>query len=174
MCVKGLVYRVCHDCHFDFDRDVSTAHYRSVHQAIVSIYWVGLFLPPWLFVGFDPKHCWIECYLRFDDSLANVALEMSCHNRWLLCSYNMCINRWLKERPEERVLWGRDACENDLYMALKKLPTSVRKNRFVVLLDMFLGGIKACDYFTPTWCLASPSSFKSSLLSYIFLEAWWM
>lgn len=40
--------------------------------------------------------------------------------------------------------------ENDLYMALKKLPTSVRKNRFVVLLDMFLGGVKACDYFTPT------------------------
>ena len=56
---------------------------------------------------------------------------MSCHNRWLLC-------------------WGRDACENGLYMALKKLPTSVPKNRFVVLLDMFLSGIKACDYFTPT------------------------
>ena len=53
--IKGLVYRVCHDCDFDFDRDVSTAHCRSVHQAIVSIYGVGLFLPPWLLViGVSP------------------------------------------------------------------------------------------------------------------------
>ena len=27
--IKGLVYRLSHDCHFDIDRDVSTAHYRS-------------------------------------------------------------------------------------------------------------------------------------------------
>ena len=59
-------------------------------------------------------------------------------------------NLVIERKPKERVLWGRDACENDLYMALKKLPTSVRKNRFVVLLDMFLSDIKPCDYFTPT------------------------
>ena len=29
MCIKGLVYRLSHDCHSDIDRDVSTAHYRS-------------------------------------------------------------------------------------------------------------------------------------------------
>ena len=60
MCIKGLVYRLSHDCHFDFDCDVSTAHCRSVHQAIVSIHWVGLFLPPWLLVGslsnYDEDH----------------------------------------------------------------------------------------------------------------------
>ena len=56
MCIKGLDYRLSHDCHFDIDRDVSTA----LHTA-------GL-VPPWLLVigvsrtslmvgGFDPKHC---------------------------------------------------------------------------------------------------------------------
>ena len=42
-------------------------HTAGLHQAIVSIYWVELFVPPWLLVigvstswllGFDPKHCW--------------------------------------------------------------------------------------------------------------------
>ena len=28
-CIKGLVYRVSHNCNFDIDRDVSTAHCRS-------------------------------------------------------------------------------------------------------------------------------------------------
>ena len=28
-CIKGLVYRFSHDCNFDIDRDVSTAHCRS-------------------------------------------------------------------------------------------------------------------------------------------------
>ena len=28
-CIKGLVYRLSHDCNFDIDRDVSTAHCRS-------------------------------------------------------------------------------------------------------------------------------------------------
>ena len=27
--MKGFVYRLPHDCHLDFDRDVSTAHCRS-------------------------------------------------------------------------------------------------------------------------------------------------
>ena len=29
MCIKGLVYHLSHDCHFDIDHDVSTAHCRS-------------------------------------------------------------------------------------------------------------------------------------------------
>ena len=29
MCIKGLVYHLSHDCHFDIDYDVSTAHCRS-------------------------------------------------------------------------------------------------------------------------------------------------
>ena len=29
MCVQGCLYRLSHDCHFDIDRDVSTAHCRS-------------------------------------------------------------------------------------------------------------------------------------------------
>ena len=29
MCIKGLVYRLSHDCYFDINRDVSTAHCRS-------------------------------------------------------------------------------------------------------------------------------------------------
>ena len=29
MCIKGLVYRLSHDCHFDIDRDVSTGHCTS-------------------------------------------------------------------------------------------------------------------------------------------------
>ena len=28
MCIKGLVYRLSHDCHFDFDRDAPTPHCR--------------------------------------------------------------------------------------------------------------------------------------------------
>ena len=29
MCIKGFVYRLSHDCHFDIDRDISTAHRGS-------------------------------------------------------------------------------------------------------------------------------------------------
>ena len=29
MCIKGLVYHLSHDCHFDIDHDVSTTHCRS-------------------------------------------------------------------------------------------------------------------------------------------------
>ena len=29
MYIKGLVYRLSHDCHFDVDQDIGTAHYRS-------------------------------------------------------------------------------------------------------------------------------------------------
>ena len=29
MIIKGLIYRLSHDCHFDIDRDVSTTHCRS-------------------------------------------------------------------------------------------------------------------------------------------------
>ena len=29
MCIKSLVYRLSHDCHYDIDRDVLTAHCRS-------------------------------------------------------------------------------------------------------------------------------------------------
>ena len=28
MCIKGLVYRLSHDCHFDIDRDAPAAHCR--------------------------------------------------------------------------------------------------------------------------------------------------
>ena len=35
--LKGLVYRLSHDCHFDIDRDVSTAHYRSSSGDIVDL-----------------------------------------------------------------------------------------------------------------------------------------
>ena len=42
MRITGLVYRLSHDTHLlDKDHDISTAH-----QAIVSIYLVGLFEPP--------------------------------------------------------------------------------------------------------------------------------
>ena len=39
MCTKGLDYRLSHDCHFDIDRDVSTAHYRSYTTVVVSDWW---------------------------------------------------------------------------------------------------------------------------------------
>ena len=29
LCIKGFVYRLSHDCHFDVDGDVSTADSRS-------------------------------------------------------------------------------------------------------------------------------------------------
>ena len=29
MCVKGLVYRLSHDCHFDIDRDASHCRFSS-------------------------------------------------------------------------------------------------------------------------------------------------
>ena len=35
--IKGFVNHLCHDCHIDIDRDVSTAYCRF-HPAIVSIY----------------------------------------------------------------------------------------------------------------------------------------
>ena len=36
MCIKGLDYRLSHDCDFDIDRDVSTAHCRSHTTVVVS------------------------------------------------------------------------------------------------------------------------------------------
>ena len=42
-----LVYRLSHFCHFDIDRD-PTLEVFIRHQLIVSIYWVGLFVKPWL------------------------------------------------------------------------------------------------------------------------------
>ena len=49
-CIKGLVYRLSHDCNFDIDRDVSTAHCRSSSGDGVDLVspQYGLFLPPWL------------------------------------------------------------------------------------------------------------------------------
>ena len=35
--LKGLVYRLSHDCHLDIDRDVSTAHCRSSSGDIVDL-----------------------------------------------------------------------------------------------------------------------------------------
>ena len=43
--------RLSHDYHLDIDRDVLTAYILQVfNQAIVSIYWVELFVRPWLLV----------------------------------------------------------------------------------------------------------------------------
>ena len=36
MCINCLDYRLSHDCHFDIDRDVSTAHCRSCTIVVVS------------------------------------------------------------------------------------------------------------------------------------------
>ena len=51
-CIKGLVYRLSHDCNFDIDRDVSTAHCGSSSGDGVDLLspQYGLFLPPWLLV----------------------------------------------------------------------------------------------------------------------------
>ena len=51
-CIKGLVYRLSHDCNFDIDRDVSTAHCRSSSGDGVDLVspQYGLFLLPWLLV----------------------------------------------------------------------------------------------------------------------------
>ena len=51
-CIKGLVYRLSHDCNFDIDRDVSTAHCRSSSGDGVDLVspQYGLFLPPWFLV----------------------------------------------------------------------------------------------------------------------------
>ena len=50
-CIKSLVYRLSHDCNFDIDRDVSTAHCRSSSGDgdLVSPQY-GLFYHPWLLV----------------------------------------------------------------------------------------------------------------------------
>ena len=37
MCIKGLVYHLSHDCHFDIDHDVSTAHCRFSSGNIVGL-----------------------------------------------------------------------------------------------------------------------------------------
>ena len=51
-CIKGLVYRLSHDCNFDIDRDVSTAHCRSSSGDGVDLVspQYGLFYHPWLLV----------------------------------------------------------------------------------------------------------------------------
>ena len=51
-CIKGLVYRLSHDCNFDIDRDVSTAHGRSSSGDGVDLVspQYGLFYHPWLLV----------------------------------------------------------------------------------------------------------------------------
>ena len=52
-CLKiTVVYRLSHDCSFDIDRDVSTAHCRSSSGDGVDLVspQYGLFLPPWLLV----------------------------------------------------------------------------------------------------------------------------
>ena len=67
--IKGLVYHLSHNCHFDIDRDVSTAHYRSSSSDSVDLLsrticttlvvsdWCITFLAHCWWV-FDPKHCW--------------------------------------------------------------------------------------------------------------------
>ena len=51
-CMKALVYYLSHDCNFDIDRDVSTAHCKSSSGDGVDLVspQYGLFLPPWLLV----------------------------------------------------------------------------------------------------------------------------
>ena len=51
-CIKALVYYLSHDCNFDIDRDVSTAHCKSSSGDGVDLVspQYGLFLPPWLLV----------------------------------------------------------------------------------------------------------------------------
>ena len=69
MCIKGLVYRLSHDCHFDINCHVSTAQYRSslggsvdllsltiCTTVVVSDWCITTLAHGWL--GFDPKHCW--------------------------------------------------------------------------------------------------------------------
>ena len=52
MCIKGLVYRLSHDCYFDTLILIATLrpHTAGFHQTIMSIYLVGLFVPTWLLV----------------------------------------------------------------------------------------------------------------------------
>ena len=47
--MKGLVYCLSHDCHFDIDRNLSIVHCRSSSGDSV-ICCVGLLVPPWLLV----------------------------------------------------------------------------------------------------------------------------
>ena len=47
MCVKGLVYRLSTTVTLIL---IATLHAAGFHQMIVSIYWVGLFVPTWLLV----------------------------------------------------------------------------------------------------------------------------
>ena len=69
MCIKGLVYRLSHDCHFDINCHVSTAQCRSsldgsvyllsltiCTTVVVSDWCITTLAHGWL--GFDPKHCW--------------------------------------------------------------------------------------------------------------------
>ena len=67
--IKGLVYHLSHNCHFDIDQDVSTARYRSssgdsvdllswtICTTVVVSDWCITFLAHCWWV-FDPKHCW--------------------------------------------------------------------------------------------------------------------
>ena len=58
MRIKGFANRLSHDCHLDIERGVSTFP-AGLHQAIESIYWVGLFVPlhlvvsSWMVAGFS-------------------------------------------------------------------------------------------------------------------------
>ena len=38
MCIKGLVYRLSRDCHFDIDRNVSTARCRGRNYRLLKTY----------------------------------------------------------------------------------------------------------------------------------------
>ena len=63
--IKGLANLLSHDCHFDIDRDVSTAHCRSssgnnvdlLIRTICTTVVVSDQEPRSSLVGFDPKHC---------------------------------------------------------------------------------------------------------------------
>ena len=68
MYIKGLVNHLSHNCHFDIDWDVSTAHYRSssgdvdllsrtICTTVVVSDWCITFLAHCWWI-FDPKHCW--------------------------------------------------------------------------------------------------------------------
>ena len=80
ICIKGLVYLLSHDCHFDIDRDVSSTNCRSLSGDSVDLPSRTFLLSPWLLViGVS------RTSLRVDGFRSKALLVFSKDSDWLLC-----------------------------------------------------------------------------------------
>ena len=78
--IKGLVYLLSHDCHFDIDRDVSTTNCRSLSGDSVDLPSRTFLLSAWLLViGVS------RTSLRVDGFRSKALLVLSKDSDWLLC-----------------------------------------------------------------------------------------